>query len=60
MFEVSYARARGVANYLVSIGAGSGTEITAVGYGAERPIASNDTAEGMAANRRVEITIIEE
>ena len=60
MFEVSYARARGVANYLVSIGAGSASEILAVGYGGERPVASNDTAEGMAANRRVEITIIEE
>jgi len=59
MLEVSYARARGVADYLVSIGAGNASEVMAVGYGADRPIASNETAEGRAANRRVEITIIE-
>jgi outer membrane protein OmpA-like peptidoglycan-associated protein len=60
MLEVSYARAIGVADYLVAIGAGNASEIQAVGYGADRPVASNETPEGMAANRRVEITIIEE
>ncbi|MFI3256833.1 MAG: OmpA family protein [Spirochaetales bacterium] len=29
------------------------------GFGGERPLQSNDTAEGMAINRRVEITILE-
>ncbi len=30
----------------------------AAGYGATRPVASNDTAEGQAANRRIEISMI--
>jgi outer membrane protein OmpA-like peptidoglycan-associated protein len=60
MLEVSYARARGVADYLVFIGAGSVSEIIAMGYGADRPIATNETEAGRAANRRVEITLIED
>ena len=31
--------------------------IMATGYGSERPVASNETPEGRAANRRVEILI---
>jgi len=57
--EISLARARAVADYLVFLGARRSHEITAVGYGAEYPVASNSTDEGMAANRRVEITIME-
>ena len=30
----------------------------AAGYGETRPVASNDTKEGSAANRRIEISII--
>ena len=30
----------------------------AAGYGATRPVASNDTEEGKAANRRIEISMI--
>lgn len=32
--------------------------ITAMGYGAANPIASNDTAEGKAKNRRIEVKIV--
>jgi outer membrane protein OmpA-like peptidoglycan-associated protein len=31
--------------------------ITAEGYGAGRPIASNDTADGQAKNRRTELVV---
>ncbi|MDR2542873.1 MAG: OmpA family protein [Treponema sp.] len=54
---ISEQRAQAVAAYLIEIGAVSSENITAVGYGADRPIADNSTPEGMAANRRVEITI---
>jgi len=57
--SVSLERARVIANYLVSLGACRAEDVVAVGFGAERPIASNNTAEGMARNRRVEITILE-
>jgi len=56
---VSLERARVIADYLVSLGACRAEDVITVGFGAERPIASNNTAEGMAQNRRVEITILE-
>jgi outer membrane protein OmpA-like peptidoglycan-associated protein len=56
---VSLERARVIADYLVSLGACRAENVIVVGFGAERPIASNATAEGMARNRRVEITILE-
>lgn len=54
---LSIARANAVLDYLVSQGVDS-TRLTPVGYGEERPIASNDTAEGRQKNRRVEIVIL--
>ncbi|MGD8940842.1 MAG: flagellar motor protein MotB, partial [Gammaproteobacteria bacterium] len=35
-----------------------GKRIQAKGYGQEKPVASNLTAEGRALNRRVEILIV--
>jgi len=35
-----------------------GRRIGAVGYGEQRPVASNDTREGKSANRRVEVIIL--
>ena len=58
-FALSLERAQSVAVYLVSLGVRRPGEITTVGYGSDRPIADNATAEGMAINRRVEITILE-
>jgi len=57
--QTSYDRAKAVAFYLISLGVRKPDEIFAQGYGAERPIADNGTPEGMALNRRVEITILE-
>ena len=56
--RTSRDRAQSVANYLISLGVRTAAEITVQGYGADRPIAPNSTEEGMAQNRRVEITIL--
>lgn len=52
--DLSERRADSVANYLVQSGV-SASQLSVVGYGETQPIASNDTAEGRAQNRRVEI-----
>ncbi len=54
---LSQRRASSVSNYLAAQGINPQRIIT-VGYGQERPIASNDTVEGRAQNRRVEITLV--
>jgi putative exosortase-associated protein (TIGR04073 family) len=54
--RLSDARARVVYNYLVARGVAS-TRLMAEGYGAARPIASNDSEEGRRVNRRVELEI---
>lgn len=56
--EVSLGRAQSVSDYLISLGVRKKSEVTIRGYGSDRPIADNDTPEGMALNRRVEITIL--
>jgi len=43
--------------YLIQHGAGS-QQLTAVGYGPDKPVASNNTAVGRAQNRRTEFKII--
>jgi len=54
--SLSQARADAVRSYLVTHGV-SPTRITAVGFGETRPVATNDTVEGRANNRRVEIVL---
>jgi len=54
---LSENRARVVADYLVSRGV-TPARIRSTGFGKTQPIASNDTPEGRAANRRVEIKIV--
>ena len=51
--RLSQQRADAVRAYLIAKGI-DGSRITAVGYGDERPIASNDTPEGRQENRRIE------
>jgi outer membrane protein OmpA-like peptidoglycan-associated protein len=54
--RLSEARAQAVRSYLVGHGVPA-ERITAVGKGEAAPVASNDTAEGRANNRRVEIVL---
>jgi outer membrane protein OmpA-like peptidoglycan-associated protein len=54
--ELSLHRAEAVRDVLVSRGVSS-RQMLVEGIGAARPIASNTTAEGRAANRRVEIHV---
>jgi chemotaxis protein MotB len=56
-YELSVARANAVVEHLTQRGVDPG-RLTAIGYGEERPIASNDTATGRQKNRRVEIIIL--
>ncbi len=51
---LSTRRAESVFNYLVTRGIGP-ERLLAIGYGEENPIASNDTPEGRAQNRRIEL-----
>ncbi|MBN1243390.1 MAG: OmpA family protein [Spirochaetales bacterium] len=57
--SLSLARARTVAELLAELGARTPDRIVVEGYGAERPVAPNDTEANMARNRRVEIVILE-
>ena len=53
---LSEKRAQAVADYLVKAGLPA-NRFTAVGYGSAQPIATNDTEEGKAQNRRIEFTV---
>ncbi|MDP1558201.1 MAG: OmpA family protein [Nitrosomonas sp.] len=57
--DLSLLRAKAIANILVSHGI-SLERISESGYGDTRPIASNDTEEGRAKNRRVEVKLMPE
>jgi outer membrane protein OmpA-like peptidoglycan-associated protein len=54
--ELSVKRAQAVRDFLVSKGVPV-DHVTAEGFGLARPIADNNTAEGRADNRRVEIVV---
>lgn len=51
---LSLARADAIKEYLVSKGIGK-DRIKTEGFGDKKPVASNDTEEGMAFNRRIEV-----
>lgn len=54
---LSQNRAQSVASYLTTRGVASARMATQ-GFGESQPVASNDTEQGRAANRRVEIRIV--
>ncbi|GFZ98853.1 membrane protein [Dyella caseinilytica] len=56
--QLSVARAVAVRDWLMEASNVSVSRFAIQGYGDTRPIADNDTAEGRARNRRVEITLI--
>jgi outer membrane protein OmpA-like peptidoglycan-associated protein len=57
--NLSERRAKAVVKSLVYAGVDE-SRLSAVGYGATRPIAPNDTPEGMAQNRRIEFKVFSE
>jgi OOP family OmpA-OmpF porin len=54
--SLSERRAAAVKDYLVGRGVDAG-RLSTTGYGESNPIASNDTADGRALNRRVELNL---
>ncbi|MDI3528080.1 MAG: hypothetical protein PWR03_2264 [Tenuifilum sp.] len=57
--SLSLKRAQAAVEYLISKGV-DGSRLKAVGYGPDKPRASNDTEEGRMLNRRVEAAVINE
>lgn len=57
--RLSQRRADAVKRYLMENHGLRDERLTAVGYGEEKPIAPNDTADGRGRNRRVEFVILE-
>jgi OOP family OmpA-OmpF porin len=55
---LSERRANSVRDYLVEQGVRA-SRLTAVGYGENRPVATNDTADGRQENRRVELVVLD-
>jgi len=55
---LSKNRAKAVSDYLVEHGIGS-TRLSSKGFGEDLPVASNETEEGRALNRRTEFVIVE-
>jgi outer membrane protein OmpA-like peptidoglycan-associated protein len=54
---LSQKRADSVREALIASGV-DGSRISAVGFGSDHPVASDDTAEGRAKNRRVEVILV--
>ena len=55
--QLSKKRAEAVRQYFIANGTLSEEKVTAIGYGAERPLSPNDTPEGRAINRRIDVVI---
>jgi OmpA-OmpF porin, OOP family len=58
--RLSVRRAKAVEQYIVKEGGTKESKITSAGYGELKPVDTNNTDEGRAKNRRVEVLIISE
>lgn len=56
--KLSRERAANVAKFLNEVGEITRDRLSSEGFGSERPVASNETPDGRAENRRVEILIV--
>lgn len=56
--QISEERAAKVAKFLIDVGQLDPARIQFRGYGESKPLASNETTEGRAANRRIEISLL--
>lgn len=55
--KLSQARAEAVMDYMINAMRIPTSRMSAIGYGETRPIANNETTEGRARNRRIDIVI---
>lgn len=56
-WQLSYDRAENVMHYIVENSEIDESRIEAIGYGESKPIATNETEEGRAKNRRIAVVI---
>ena len=56
-WELATARATSVVRYLIDEGGVAPAKLSAIGFADTRPVANNDTEQGQAANRRIEIVL---
>jgi chemotaxis protein MotB len=57
-WELSQSRAMAVVRFFLEDGKIAPVRLAAAGYGEHHPIASNDTVEGKAQNRRVDLIVV--
>lgn len=55
--QLSQKRAEAVRQYFLANGTLDAESITAIGYGSERPLATNNSPTGRAINRRIDVVI---
>ena len=56
-WELSVARAANAVSFMQGAGNFNPTNLSASGFGEFRPVAGNDTREGRALNRRIEVVV---
>jgi chemotaxis protein MotB len=57
-WELSAARAASVLSHLVEVGVPA-SQLSVAGFAGERPVGDNNTAEGRALNRRVDLVVLQ-